>query len=573
MAKIELRTLGQILDSIMSLLKLQSTDTVSRNRIKGDVTRAYLNEIMPYSSWAWRRRKIQVQAQAYHSTGTASVTQNSVAVVLTTSLSNSRAGYFFSVTGENDVYTIKSHVGGTGTLVLDTPYINNTAATASFKIWTDSIPLPTDLEEITQVTTPQMSRPLEGVGLQELRRISTSAPKGEGRPYYISLDDWVDPAPYSTIATLPATATRASDGLVRTLRFASTLGATTATALLKAGDRIQITGGGSYAYNIEAIVSGVTTTSAPLDTITYTALEPLTEASTADTSFTIKLLNTESYERQKKLLVYPAIYNTRTNLVVDYDCELPALDSDDDEPVMPLPDRIVLFWLGLSYAYARERNPEESMLYRQLAEQRLAKMAGRTTESKDKPSIVPSRLYLSAKRNMQRFRTSGRGGLEAFGAGGSSTNPLGNVNTVAVFGTDQTLQSDGQISTTELHALDGISASSTIEARLLVLENATTTVGLTDNATTTVVSYTAATYNAVRFDYYISRGASNVGAGSIFITHDGSAAAIAASGAEVGTLGVTFSADVNGSDLRLRAALTSTGTGGSIKYRAYPVAV
>lgn len=573
MARKELRTLGDILDAIMELLKLQSSDTVSRTRIQRDITRAYINEVMPYSDWVWRRKRVQVQPKAYHSTGTASVTQNSVTVTLTTTLTDSRTGYYFSVTGENDVYTIKNHTGGTATLTLDAPYLNSTSATASFKIWTDIIPLPTDLEEIKEITSPNLSKPLTGVGLTELRRIAAASPKAEGRPFYYSLDDWVDPSPYSSITSLPASAARSAEGLVRSIRFASTLGSTASTTLIKVGDRISVSGSSSYSYNIEAIVSSVVTGTTTYDTITYTALEPITESSTADTGIVVKLMNNEGYERQKRLIVYPAIYNAKSNLSIDYQCELPSFSSEDDEPVMPMPDRIVLFWFGLSYAYARERNPEESIIYRQLAEQRLAKMAGRTSESMDRPSIVPSRNYLSAKRASPRYRTSLRTGEIFGGGGGSSTNPLGNTNTVAVFGSDQTLQSSALISTTELNALDGISSSSTIETRLAILEGSTTTVTLDDNATTTLVSQTATTYNAMRVEYSMSRGSTNVANGIAFVTHDGTNAAVAVSEASIGTLGTTFSADISGTSFRLRVALTSTGTNVTCKYQVFPVAV
>lgn len=568
MARKELRTLGQILDSIMGLLQIQSSDSVTRARIKSDVVMAYLNEVMPYAQWPWRRKKVSLQAQSYHATGTASVTQNSTAVILTTLLTTSRTGQMFSVQGENDVYRIKAHVGGTGTLVLETPYTNSTSATASFKIWADSIPLPTDLEDIIQITSPNNPHPLEGVGLQEMRRLSTGNPKGEGRPFYFSLDDWIDPAPYSAISGLPSVASRTAAGLIRSIQFSGTLGSTTLLASLKVGDRIRISDSSEYSYNIDAIISNVSTTTNTLDTITYTALEPLTEASTADTGISVWLANTESYERQKHLLVYPSLYNSKTNLAVDYNAELPPLDDDSDEPSMPLADRIVLYWLGLSYAYARDRNPEESVLYRNLAEQRLGKMAGRTNESMDKPSFLPSRNYLSSKRFAPKYRSTGRFGDLGLG-GGSTTNPLGNVNTVAIFGTDQTLQSDSQVDVTELHALNGISPSETIEVRLDRLEggDTDTPVTLTDNATTTVNTWNYVTNNVFHIDYSISRGVNSQAAGKITMTTNGSVVAIAdGSIASFGTLGVTFSGDISGANVRLRATTTSTGTNAIMRY-------
>lgn len=566
MARKELRTLGNIIDSVMDLLQVQSSDTITRNRIKGDVVRAYLDEVMPYSQWPWRRKKVNVQAQSVHTTGTASVTQNSTTVTLSTTLTTSRAGQLFSVNGQNDSYRIRSHTGGTATLILDNPYAGQTAATAAFSIWADTIPLPTDLEEIVEVTSPSLTRPLEGIGLQEIRRKQAAGPKSQGRPFYYSLDDWIDPAPYSSISGLPASATRTSAGLVRTIKFASTLGATEETALLKVGDRIRVASAGNYTYNIDAIVSSVTTTTNTLDTITYTALEALTESSTTDTGISITLINTESYERQKHLIIFPAINTTKTNISIDYVAELPPLDDDDDEPVIPLADRVVLFHLALADSYARERNLEEAAYWRAKAEQRLSKMAGRLTESVDKPSFRPSASYLATKRFSQRLRRPSSITTD-FGSGGNATNPLGNINTVAVFGSDQTLQSDGLISTTELHALNGISSSQTIEERLDALEGSPTTASLTDNTTTTVTSWEHATYNTIIVDYSLKRSTAYE-VGRITLITDGATVAIANGGiASFGTLGVTFSGDISGTDVRLRAALTSTGSNASMSYR------
>lgn len=603
MARQELRTFNDIVSQIMSLIKLQSSDTISKNRIKGDVVRAYLDEVIPYHQWPWLRNKVNVQAQEYFGTGTAAVTLNSVTVTLSETLLVSKQGHYFSVNGSNEIYKIKSHSAGSTTLTLDMPYTSATNATAAFKIWTDSIPLPTDLDQIIEVTHPFLVEPMQGVGLQELRRYTSVSPKSEGRPVYYTLGDWVDPSPYASISGLPATATRASNGVVKTIKFAATLGASASTALLRVGDRIQIGSAGNYTYNIEAIVSSISTTTNTNDTITYTALTRLDEASTADTGISVKKLSTESYERQKELTVYPAVFNSKTNITIDYTKEIAPLENDDDEPELPLSDRIVLFWLGLSYAYSRERNPEEALMYRQMAEQRLARMAGRISESIDKPMLLPSRNYLNSKRQSVRTRSFGDKAL-GFSGGGTSTNPTGTANQVAVFGADGTLQSSSTISTTELEALNNIvgniedrlnalglpsgsagnrvlisdstpaiAESDITSTELTYLDNVDvlTSVTLMDNTAVADVaaSWAVASFTTLHIDYSIKRG-SAVEAGVIKLVSDGTNAGIAqGAAASLGSNGVVFSADISAGNLRLLYTTTSTGANATLKYKAH----
>jgi hypothetical protein len=597
--KQEMRTFKNIVDQIMALMKYQSTDTVSRDRIKADVQRAYLTEVMPFHEWPWLRNKITVQHKEYFGTGTASVTQNSVTVTLTETLTASRAGYLFSINGQNETYRIRSHTAGSTTLVLDTPYISSTNSAVSFKIWKDTVPLPSEAMQILQVTYPGYPKPLDGVGLQEITRYAALGPKAEGKPRYYTLTDAIDPEPYSTITSLPASATRASAGLVKTIKFNGTLGSSASNLLLQVGDRIQISSAGNYDYNIEAIVSSVSTTTVTNDTITYTGLDVRSESSTADTGIVVKKLNTESYEKQKHLQVYPSLSNTATLLAVDYLREIEPLVDDNDEPVIPLADRIVLFWYGLSYSYSRERNPEEAIMYRTLAEQRIARMAGNLNESVDKPILIPSKLYLNTKRNPSKLRRSGVESVN-FGGGGT-TNPLGTPSQVAVFGTDGTLQSSATISTTELGALNGIVGnietrlnalglpsgstgnkvlvtdstpaiveSSVSSSSLLYLLNTESlqTVTLVDNtgSATNVATWDSTLYTSIHIEYSIKRG-SAIESGTIVLSSDGSSVAMAQGGiASLSSTGATLTADLSAGSIRLRYTTTSTGSDATMKY-------
>jgi len=66
-------------------------------------------------------------------------------------------------------------------------------------------------------------------------------------------------------------------------------------------------------------------------------------------------------------------------------------------------------------------------------------------------------------------------------------------------------------------------------------------------------------------DYSISRSG-NKETGSIYLTTDGTNVGISTAGSQVGSSGITFSADISGADLRLRYVSTSTGSSATCKF-------
>ncbi len=399
----ELRSFSDVITAVMEECKIQSSDTVSKNRIKRNINAIYLDEVVPFHNWTWLNDSVNLTIPAYDSTGTAVVTQNSVTVTLSGTPAISYKGYFFSTDGSNEVYRIRSHAAGSSTVVLQVPISEADNATSAYKIWTDAVVLPSDCKELIDVGHSWDSRPLDQIGLQEFKRVTTIAPKLEGRPRIRTVSNFKDPAPFDAISGLPASATRAASGLVRTIKFNATLGATTALLLLKEGDQIEVTAAGSYSYNVQAVVSSVSTTSATNDTISYTVPTNFTETSTADTGITVKKLGTAGFERYRELLVYPSIMNERTNLNVDFVKTVAALEADADEPLIPLEDRIVLFYGALKRTWSRERNPEEWANNKAEFEMKLAKMAGQEA-SPNIPLLAVSPRYLAAKRGIRSRR-------------------------------------------------------------------------------------------------------------------------------------------------------------------------
>lgn len=486
----ELRTFKDIVDAVMEACQIQSTDTVERNRIKRNVQQVYGYEVLPYKQWHWLRGTANLQTQPYFGTGTATVTSGSCVVTLTDAPSISRREHFFSVEGSNVKYRILAHTASSTTVTLEIPYGESTSATARFKIWTDSIPLPNDLEEVIELRHGHHIKPVTNLGLQELRRLESTNTKAEGHPSYYTTTDYKDPEGYAAVSGLPASATRASSGLVKTIKFVSSLGATEPVSLIRPGDQIEVvvSGADGFYYSGHATVGRLFTTTLTNDTISYTGRTEWSEAATADATISIKKLESEGYDRYREIMVYPGIFNARIGLELDYIKQAIPLEGDTDEPALPSRDRIVLYYGALYHTWTRKRNPEEAAAARSLFQAKLDKMAGKTEDSPDKPQMVPSKLYMGAKRSGQRIRS--RGGQISFGGSGATTAPSGTASQVAIFGSDGYLQSSTLISTLELDALNGIDSNIQDQIDSIVVgtglsDGSITTVKLSDSAVTT----------------------------------------------------------------------------------------
>lgn len=96
-------------------------------------------------------------------------------------------------------------------------------------------------------------------------------------------------------------------------------------------------------------------------------------------------------------------------------------------------------------------------------------------------------------------------------------------------------------------------------------------VTLADNTSSvdTVFSVSAATNTVVAIEYSITRGSGNIEAGSLYMVNDGTNADVAGSATSLGTMGITFSADVNAGNVRLRFVSTSTGQAATFRYRQW----
>lgn len=185
-----------IYEMVAESLGIQTGDTTALNRIKRAINVAYEHRIVPFKRWRWLYGSTAITHSAYYglSSGlTAAVTPDSATVTLAQTPSvtlGSFAGYKFSADGFGEIYTISAHTAGSTTVTLTTTYKGALAAAAGFKIWRDTIDLPTDCRETVDLWHNRTSAKMEGVGHQELRELVQRNPKYEGFPVWYNTYDY-----------------------------------------------------------------------------------------------------------------------------------------------------------------------------------------------------------------------------------------------------------------------------------------------------------------------------------------------------------------------------------------------
>lgn len=192
----QLRTLGDIVSSVMEELAIQSTDTVAKNRIIRDINDVYLNEVVSVQRWWWLYGKTDITVSSFFGAGfTATVTPGSTTVTLSAAPGTpvgSLAGHYFSCDDYNEVYTIASHTTGSTTIVLTAPFTGTYNTLATFKAWTDQAALPMDCRETVSIRHDFANTPCDGLGYQEFIRKVMLSPKLQGRPRIYSTYDYSD---------------------------------------------------------------------------------------------------------------------------------------------------------------------------------------------------------------------------------------------------------------------------------------------------------------------------------------------------------------------------------------------
>lgn len=396
----KLETFSDLKEAIRRELKVQSSSTTDMEKIEQAINMFYVNEVAPKKDWWWLRKRIDLQTELAIFSGTASVVSNSYTVTLSEAPATSKVGWMFASLNYNEIYRVKEHEAGSTTLTIEVPYMGETDTDTRYILWTDEVTLPVDCRDTFEVYHDFFVEPLQGVGFQDFYATTKINPRFEGYPEIYTQDDYVVPADYEAIDSLPATASKRSLGFLKYIRFASTLGSGD-SLLIRAGDRIRVSDASDEYFDGESIVQAITTTSTTNDTIIYTTPVSRLTNFAADTGITIERLDQDTEnKRLKRLRIHPSIMRTRTLLHVHYTRTVAPMENDSDTPLMPVEDRIVLYYGALSQLWASiGRNPEEAKRNFDLYSNKLAEMTNRYSDSVDFPRMVVSRSYLALKRN------------------------------------------------------------------------------------------------------------------------------------------------------------------------------
>lgn len=394
MAAIEVRTFSDMYTAVMEELKYQSGDTTSRDRIKRDLNAAYLGEVVPAKQWEWLRVPVQHTVEPKQSL-TATCTAGSPNVTLGSAPTVSLRGYQFNVEGTREVYEVRLHSAGSTSLTLVTEYAGSSVTLGTASAWRSRVPLPTDIISVASAYCSQWTDPMVGLGVSEMQRRQAAAPFLEGAPQWYALLPQSESAPYGSVTSLPATASRSSDRYLRTIVFNASV-----ASYLSEGDRIRVSSAGHYAYNVDSVIISVATT-----TITFSAPVNYNESSTADTGMSVtRLGQRKANEEYRELSFYPARNSTRSVLTISGVRRAAPMVDDTDEPLIPLEDRVVLVYHAKHTAWSRERNPEEAARNFGLYGNKLSDMKARVQSGQvDQPRMEVRSEYLQHKR-MQRQR-------------------------------------------------------------------------------------------------------------------------------------------------------------------------
>lgn len=127
--------------------------------------------------WLWLRTRGVITLQPKITTGTVSVTNDSVTATLSATQSTDVDNYYFKVEGANDVFKISSHTSGSDTLTLDSVYTGSTDTAASYILYkldyifaTDSIDI---LSPMTTTRNNDNDGYIEGVTLDRIKPLNS----------------------------------------------------------------------------------------------------------------------------------------------------------------------------------------------------------------------------------------------------------------------------------------------------------------------------------------------------------------------------------------------------------------
>lgn len=101
--------------------------------------------------WWWLFKEANFVTELPISAGTVSVTQNSASITFSSPPAASVVGFWFKVTGTNEIYKVSAHTGGAGAATLDSIYLGATDGAAAYTLFKTDYTLAAD---VLRLVTP-----------------------------------------------------------------------------------------------------------------------------------------------------------------------------------------------------------------------------------------------------------------------------------------------------------------------------------------------------------------------------------------------------------------------------------
>jgi hypothetical protein len=538
-----LKTFDDIADHCREQLGVQSGDTNALNKIKRAINHYYINEIVPFKRWNWLTKHTKVIHKQFYTGGTASVTPDSTTVTLSVAPSSSigsLTNYYFAVDGFDEVYDISAHTSESVTLTLSSAYQGVVNTEAAFAIWTDRVALPTDCREVFSMWHNRLPNPMEGRGHKEFIAIRNQGPRAQGLPTDFYVGDYFDPS-------------GGAETEADRYRLVNIWPAYTDQSVTLSVD---------YAQEVSALSSDDDEPVLPLEdrnVIVYGALS--------------ELWRTIARNPEESANAYQ-MYQTKLARMAG------KIEGGFDAPI-----------LAPKAGYLRSKRASRigALSSRGFG----GTMTGSGGSSYSAPTYladvtingatITGNITVSASVTIDGRDISVDGAtMDAHIAATTSVHGITDTadllttsNTKTVTNKTLAVASNSITSTASRVGVydsgGSLTASAITSAELTYLDDveALTSLAMSDNqvAAADVATWTLASFDSIHILYSLSRGASNKEMGQIVLTTDGTSAGLAQGViSSLGTLGVTFTADVSAGTVRLRYTSTSTGTAPAMKY-------
>lgn len=487
---------------VMEELKFQSSDDVSRSRIKRDINAIYLHEVAPFKRWNWLLGHTSIEHKAVLADGTVTVTPDSQTITFSTAPQVSKKNYLFKVNDFNEIYRITAHTAGQTTATISSAYTGQLNTVASYKVWTDTLALPTDCRETVEIYHAFDTENMVGIGIQEFRRIvNEQGATVQKRPRYYSTYDFVDPSE--------------GDGETESDRYRALK---IFPAVFESSTTINI----DYIKDIE-----------PLDLDGDEPLMPIN-----DRIALVYGALSRAWARERN-----PDESTKNYTLFQNKLGLMAGKMEDSRDTPQIVPR--------SEYFAQKRGPRPT-------KRRGANLDGGSYSSPTYlKNVTIEGALITANITVNPGITIDGRDISADGTAldsiGTVTSQIDTANRVVITDSAAKLE-ESAVTSSELLYLEDVEALTPTT----ILDN--------QASPGVVATWPAADYDDFIIMYSLKRGTANRESGIIHMVTDGSSVAYSINGPNLGTLGTTFTADISGANVRLLAETTNTGTNVSMKY-------